>query len=286
MGNDRRISQIFKGKLTLEGAGVRLKRALGYYEVPLFDPFLLLDDFHSDNPDDYRAGFPWHPHRGIETVTYLLHGSIRHEDSMGNGGIISPGELQWMTAGSGIVHSEMPEPESGLLWGFQLWVNLPARYKMMPPRYRGVTRQEVPVVALEDGGELRVIAGVYEKTKGPVRDIVVEPQYLDVRLTAGSEFEHRFKIGSKVFAYVVDGEGVFDDGGEAVKAESAVLYGDGGPVRISAGKKGVRFLLISGMPIREPIAWGGPIVMNTEIEVDKAFREYNEGTFIKTKKNK
>jgi hypothetical protein len=282
MGEPRKVLSIGKSRPTIEGAGVRLRRAFGYNEVPRFDPFLMLDDFHSDNPDDYLAGFPWHPHRGIETVTYMLGGRVEHGDSMGNKGVIGPGDLQWMTAGSGIVHQEMPQRTKGMLAGFQLWVNLPAGQKMMDPRYRDIKASDPPVVRLGSGVEVKVIAGDIGGTKGPVRDIVVEPQYLDVTVPARKGFEHPVKKGHTAFAYVIEGEGNFSAGAkDAIGPEHVLLFGDGDRVDISAAKQPLRFLLVSGKPLGEPVAWGGPIVMNTQEELELAFEEYDNGTFLK-----
>jgi redox-sensitive bicupin YhaK (pirin superfamily) len=264
----------------MEGAGVSLKRAFGRAD-PLLDPFLLLDDFHSSNPDDYIAGFPWHPHRGIETITYMLKGSVRHGDSLGNLGTINAGDVQWMTAGSGIIHEEMPAQESGLLWGFQLWANLPASHKMMAPRYREVKEHQVPEVILEDGATAKIICGQIGKVKGPVQDIITEPTYLDVTVETGGHFVRKIPNEYNVFAYVIKGAGRFD-GQKDVDNENLVIFGQGDEVRISATRRPLRFLLISGKPIGEPVAWRGPIVMNTEEELSLAFHEYQAGTFIKS----
>ena len=282
MDNVRGIFKVLRSKATIEGAGVHLKRAFGYNEVPLLDPFLLLDDFHSDNPDDYIAGFPWHPHRGIETVTYMLHGKIKHGDSMGNKGIIESGDVQWMTAGSGIIHEEMPQ-QSELLWGFQLWVNLPSSYKMMNPRYREVKKEQIPEILIEDV-KIKIICGEIQGIKGSVHDIVAEPEYLDITIPPYKNFEHQVKRGNKVFIYVIEGSGYFEPENEReIGAENVVIFKDGDKVEIKAGDKTLRFLLISGKPIGEPVAWYGPIVMNTEKELQIAFDEYGNGTFIKHK---
>jgi redox-sensitive bicupin YhaK (pirin superfamily) len=266
---------------TMEGAGVRLKRAFGHTEMPRLDPFLLLDDIHSRNPEDYTAGFPWHPHRGIETVTYVLHGDVQHGDSIGNRGAIADGDVQWMTAGSGIVHQEMPQPTGGDMRGLQLWLNLPASMKMMDPRYRDIKRATIPVVE-EPGITVRVIAGDYHGQSGPMKDLVQNPSYLDVTLSPGSRIDHGCDKGNTVFAYTLSGSGRFSTtDSESVGEEHIVLYGPGDGVEITAGEHGLRFLLISGQPIGEPIAWRGPIVMNTEEELHEAFREYRDGTFIK-----
>jgi redox-sensitive bicupin YhaK (pirin superfamily) len=276
----RKISRVLEGKPTIEGAGVHLKRVFGYNEVPLLDPFLLLDDFHSDKPSDYIAGFPWHPHRGIETVTYMLHGKVKHGDSMGNEGVIEPGDVQWMTAGSGIIHEEMPQ-RSDLLWGLQLWVNLPASHKMMEPRYQEIKRDQIPEFILGKA-RIRIICGEIAGVRGPVRDIVVEPQYLDVTIPPNQEFELSVKKGHTLFAYIVDGRGWFDTESSATGAEKLIIFGEGDVLRVRADD-GVRFLLISGKPIGEPVAWYGPIVMNTQEELDIAFQEYRSGRFIKKK---
>jgi hypothetical protein len=210
MMETRKISKVFKSKPTIEGAGVQLRREFGYSQVPMFDPFLMLDDFRSDNPDHYIKGFPWHPHRGIETITYVLRGDVEHGDSMGNKGVISSGDVQWMTAGSGIIHQEMPKGDpDGKMWGFQLWANLPKSHKMMEPRYRDVKRDQIPEVTLDNGTKVRVICGKVEDVQGPVRDIVIEPEYLDITVSTGTEYVHPTKRGHIVFAYVIDGKGYF-----------------------------------------------------------------------------
>jgi redox-sensitive bicupin YhaK (pirin superfamily) len=279
----RRIKQVLKSKATLEGAGVHLKRAFGPPQAPRLDPFLLLDDFHSDNPEHYIQGFPWHPHRGIETITYVLHGEVEHGDSLGNQGLISSGDVQWMTAGSGIIHQEMPKNQGdGLLWGLQLWANLPAAYKMMEPRYRDVTLQQIPEVELDDGAKIKVISGQVNGVQGPVQDIVIDPGYLDVTLPPGTKFTHHAPEAYTVFAYVIAGQGYFDLQRERlVGAENLVIFEDGDQLAISTEDKGTRFLLVSGKPIGEPVAWYGPIVMNTQEELRVAFEEYQRGTFLK-----
>jgi len=285
MVNVRKIEGVLESKPTIEGAGVRLHRVFGYNEVPRLDPFLLLDDFSSDNPDEYLPGFPLHPHRGIETVTYMLHGEVKHGDSIGNSGIIEGGDVQWMTAGSGIIHSEMPQKGDGRLTGFQLWVNLPASQKMMPPRYQDVKGSEIPEIRLNNSVSIRVICGELEGTKGPVGDIVVDPEYLNVTVPPLTEFRHSVKLGYKVLAYVYDGEGYFDMEKEKLyHSGQLVIFDNGECVEINAGEKAVRFLLISGKPIEEPVAWYGPIVMNTEQQLRVAFEEYQNGTFIKPQK--
>jgi redox-sensitive bicupin YhaK (pirin superfamily) len=308
MKNDtsvRSIKKVWKSQPVVEGAGVHLRRAFGFREMPELDPFLLLDDFRSENPDDYRAGFPWHPHRGMETITYLLDGEVEHQDSLKNKGVIQPGDVQWMTAGGGIIHQEMPRGDrKGRMAGFQLWSNLPAASKMMDPRYREVKDREIPVVKTPDGATVRVIAGDVEGQKGPVRDIVSGPEYLDVSVPKGKSFAHPVKPDHTVFAYVFEGEGFFDAGRDPFAREDAVdtyadlkrpcscgdgsvvLYGPGSSVVVSTDKKPVRFLLVSGRPLKEPIAWYGPIVMNTQEELKTAFREFQEGTFVKARGEK
>jgi len=296
----RNIKKVLKSKPTIEGAGVHLRRAFGFSEVPMFDPFLMLDDFRSDNPEHYLKGFPWHPHRGIETITYVINGTVEHGDSMGNKGVITSGDVQWMTAGSGIIHQEMPKGDGNdLMGGFQLWANLPASHKMMDPRYRDVTNAQIPEVALKNGVKIKIISGRTGETEGPVRDIVIDPQYLDVAVPPGTEFTHLTKNEHKVFAYVIEGSGYFckdknpftyDMVGENyfdlerdpfVSNGALVLFDKGDGITVITEDKPVRFLLISGKPIGEPVAWYGPIVMNTQEELRTAFEEYRNGTFIK-----
>jgi redox-sensitive bicupin YhaK (pirin superfamily) len=303
MAKTRKIGKVIKSKPTLEGAGVHLRRVFGNNEVPLFDPFLLLDDFRSDDPEHYIKGFPWHPHRGIETITYVLKGDVAHGDSMGNKGVISSGDTQWMTAGSGIIHQEMPQgDDDGAMEGFQLWANLPKSHKMMDPRYRDVKSGQVPEVVLANGAKIKIICGAVHGKQGPVRDVVIDPEYLDVSLPARSEFTHPTKRGHTVFAYVIGGEGIFCNEKDPfayemegvnyfdmqrdpfVRNGTLVLFEDGDQVTVSTEKEAVRFLLISGKPIDEPVAWYGPIVMNTEEELRIAFEEYQTGGFIKYKK--
>ncbi len=300
MTESRKIRKVLKSKPTIEGAGVHLKRVFGYSQVPLFDPFLMLDDFRSDNPEYYRKGFPWHPHRGIETITYVLKGDVEHGDSMGNKGVISSGDVQWMTAGSGIIHQEMPKGDSkGRMFGFQLWANLPKSRKMMAPRYRDVKRKQIPEVVLANGTKVRIICGRVKDQEGPVRDIVIDPEYIDVTVPARSEFIHPTKRGHTVFAYVIEGKGYFCKEKNPfsyevetthyfdmqrdpfVRNENLVLFDEGDQVVVTTEKEAVRFLLMSGRPIGEPVAWYGPIVMNTEEELRIAFEEYQKGTFIK-----
>lgn len=300
MATNRKISRVIRSKPTIEGAGVHLKRAFTGIEVPQLDPFLLLDDFRSDDPRHYLKGFPWHPHRGIETITYVLQGKVEHGDSMGNQGAIGEGDIQWMTAGSGIIHQEMPKgDESGLMGGFQLWANLPASHKMMNPRYRGITRDGIPEISTENGVTVRIICGEVEGIKGPVTDIITDPEYLDVTIPIYSEFVHRTRPGYTAFAYVIGGEAYFChekdpfrydmEGANYFDLErkptigntGLVIFEDGEQITVSTEETGVRFLLISGRPIGEPVAWYGPMVMNTREELEIAFEEYRNGTFIK-----
>lgn len=300
---ERTIAKLWKSEPTIEGAGVHLKRAFGFHELPQLDPFLLLDDFRSENPADYKAGFPWHPHRGIETITYVLEGDVEHGDSMGHRGDISSGDIQWMTAGSGIIHQEMPKGNSkGQMLGFQLWANLPRNSKMMDPRYRGIKKNEIPLVTTADGAKVRIICGEINGTKGPVQDIMTDPEYLDVELPAGKSFTHLVKENHTVFAYVIDGEAYFDHirkpfAHDAIGANyfdmhapcpcgngTLVLYKkSGNHITVTTTDRSVRFLLVSGKPLNEPIAWYGPIVMNSQEELRQAFQEFNDGTFIKQK---
>lgn len=286
MENPRRIRTILKNKPTIEGAGVHLRRAFGNNEVPLFDPFLMLDDFRSNNPDHYLAGFPWHPHRGIETITYVLNGYVEHGDSMGNKGVISSGDTQWMTAGSGIIHQEMPHGDNeGRMEGFQLWANLPKSHKMMEPRYRDIKGSQVPEIELEDGVRVKVIAGKVGEHEGPVKGIIIDPEFLDVHVPANVQFRHPVKPDHTVFAYVTEGRANFDEQkGQHVGNGSVCLYADGDHITVTSEGEHVRFLLISGKPIEEPVAWYGPIVMNTDEELQRAFEEYQNGTFIKHKR--
>jgi redox-sensitive bicupin YhaK (pirin superfamily) len=302
MAETRKIMKVLKSKPTIEGAGVHLKRVFGFSEVPVFDPFLLLDDFRSDNPDHYVKGFPWHPHRGIETITYVLKGDVEHGDSLGNKGTIGSGDVQWMTAGSGIIHQEMPKGDgNGKMYGFQLWANLPSRQKMMDPRYRDVVDEQIPEVKLSDGTTIKIISGEISGVKGPVQDIVIDPEYIDVTVPAGSEFRHPTKQHHTVFAYIIDGQGYFCEEKNPFTYEveginyfdiqrdpfvgngTIVLFSDGDEIMVITEEHPVRFLLISGKPINEPVAWYGPIVMNTRDELRTAFEEFNQGTFIKYK---
>ncbi len=275
---ERKVEKILKRQPTIEGAGVKLKRVLGNDKNSTLDPFLLLDHFGSDNPEDYIEGFPWHPHRGMETVTYMWTGEVKHGDSMGNNGVIKSGDVQWMTAGSGIIHQEMPQKYDGLMQGFQLWVNLPAKKKMTDPKYRGIKKEQIPNVQ-KDGVNIKLIAGKINGAEGPVRDLAIDIEYLDVELAAAKTFEYTIPRNNTVFAYVVDGSIEIQD--KTVMMGYCAVFGEGESVRISS-KKGARFLFVSGEPLKERVAWRGPIVMNTQEELDRAFEELDEGTFIKT----
>jgi len=302
MTSIRKTCKVLKSKPTIEGAGVHLKRGFGFGEAPMFDPFLLLDDFRSDNPAHYVKGFPWHPHRGIETITYILSGDVEHGDSLGNKGIIGSGDVQWMTAGSGIIHQEMPKgDENGKMYGFQLWANLPSRNKMMNPRYRDIANEQIPEFKLSNGTTIKVIAGEISGNKGPVQDIVIDPEYIDVTVPANSQFRHPTKKGHTVLAYIIGGQGYFFDEKNSSTYEDnettrldlqsdplvddgmVVLFEDGDEIIVFTKEKKLRFLLISGKPIGETVAWQGPIVMNTQEELQTAFKEYQQGTFIKYK---
>jgi len=270
---------ILQGHSTYDGAGVKLKRIFAHDHTKLTDPFLLLDHFGSDNPDDYVKGFPWHPHRGIETVTYMLGGIVEHGDNIGNAGMIGPGDIQWMTAGSGVIHQEMPKASEEMMHGLQLWVNLPAKNKMMWPRYRGILDSEVPVVKIP-GGEVRVIAGAYKNETGPVRELVVDVEYLDIRLKKGNAMTHEAKKGYTSFCYLIEGTGEFD----IAKLGKAhlMLFTEAGNIAVKAIED-IHYIFVTGKQLNEPIAWGGPIVMNTQEELNIAFKELDEGTFIKKK---
>jgi redox-sensitive bicupin YhaK (pirin superfamily) len=297
----RPIARTVAARPTIEGAGVHLHRAFGFAEPDLVDPFLLFDDFRNDDPAAYRAGFPWHPHRGIETITYVLAGSVEHGDSLGNRGVLGAGDVQWMTAGSGILHQEMPAGDfAGRMHGFQLWANLPSRLKMTDPRYQDVKGGEIPVIGDDDGTAIRVITGDYKGIRGPVDGIAAEPNYLDVTIPAGKRKRSRIDERRRAFAYVFEGSGRFADASQPfgvltereldgkeilVRDQSGnrtlVLFGAGDDIVVEAGEAGMRFLLVSGAPLREPIAWHGPIVMNTRAELETAFRELRGGSFIK-----
>ncbi|NTV89187.1 MAG: pirin family protein [Clostridiales bacterium] len=282
MSEIRRAIRIITGKNAVDGAGVHLVRVFGNNDTGDFDPFLMLDAFDSYDPADYIKGFPWHPHRGIETVTYLLEGDIEHGDSLGNSGSILDGQCQWMTAGSGIIHQEMPKPSRRML-GCQLWLNLPAAAKMTEPRYRPIAKEDIPVVS-EDKVRVHILAGSYKGNKGALQGEHVKATYLDVELDAGAEWLMESDSGETLFVYVLSGNAVFGPAGtEPTNEKHAILFGAGEVFRVAAPNSGTRFLLLSGKPLGEPVAWGGPIVMNTRNELETAFRELDEGTFIKTK---
>jgi redox-sensitive bicupin YhaK (pirin superfamily) len=296
----RAIKRLIKAKPTIEGAGVHLRRAFGFGNTQDFDPFLLLDDFRNDKPEDYLAGFPWHPHRGIETITYILSGNVEHGDSLGNQGVLAAGDVQWMTAGSGIIHQEMPRGDrDGKMHGFQLWANLPSSLKMTAPRYQDVQSADIPEVVDDDGTRIRVICGSIWGATGPVDGIAAEPEYLDVSVPPGKRKILPVKTTRHAFAYVFAGSGRFCNASapldvptegvgwsdtslsEEADNRSLVLFDRGDEVSIQAGEKGIRFLLVSGEPIEEPVAWYGPIVMNTQEQLRQAFAEYKAGTFLK-----
>jgi quercetin 2,3-dioxygenase len=297
----RPVKRIVKSTPTTEGAGVKLHRAFGFGNTGEFDPFLLFDDFRNERPDDYRAGFPWHPHRGIETITYVLAGTVKHGDSLGNRGRLGAGDVQWMTAGSGILHQEMPQGDpQGRMHGFQLWANLPSSLKMTAPRYQDIPASEMPEILDDDGTRVRVICGEFGGKRGPVDGIAAEPRYLDVWVPAGRRKRLPVETFRHAFAYVFEGSGTFSDAsppfgvltekdnpqGQAMSRErtgnrSLVLFDQGDEVTVQAGHDGIRFLLVSGKPIEEPVAWYGPIVMNTNAELQQAVAELRDGTFIK-----
>ena len=298
----RPVKRVGRAQATIEGAGVHLRRAIGFGDPTEFDPFLLLDDFRNDNPADYLAGFPWHPHRGIETITYVLAGSVAHGDSIGNSGVIGPGDIQWMTAGRGIVHQEMPKGDAqGRMHGFQLWANLPSALKMTEPRYQEIKSPEIPEVTEDDGTKARVVCGEFWGQRGPVTGIAADPVYIDVSVPPGVRRSIPVATTSQAFAYVFAGSGKFCNASAplAVPTESfgwldthpptdvdnrsLVLFDSGDEVTVEAGDEGIRFLLVSGQPLREPVAWYGPIVMNTDAELREAYRELQDGTFLKHK---
>jgi len=284
MENIRKVRKVITGVPTIEGAGVHLHRVFGNRDAPEFDPFLLLDDFRSPDPSQFEAGFPWHPHRGIETITYMVEGTVEHRDSLGNRGVIGTGDVQWMTAGSGIIHQEMPVGNmEGRMGGFQLWANLPASQKMMDPRYREVLESQIPSLVDETGSTLRIISGEVNGIKGPVQDIVTEPEYIDVTVPPKSTFTLPTKAGHIVLCYVIQGNGVFDPGIPPVSNGQLAVLDEGDAVQVKTTDAPVRFLFLSGKPIGEPVAWYGPIVMNTEEEIRTAVTEYQSGKFIKYK---
>lgn len=298
----RPIKRVIKAKPTVEGAGVRLRRAFGFGHTTDFDPFLLLDDFRNDVPDDYLAGFPWHPHRGIETITYVLAGTVEHGDSMGNRGAIAAGDVQWMTAGRGIIHQEMPKGDQlGQMHGFQLWANLPAAQKMTAPRYQEIKMAEIPDVTDDDGTRARIVCGSFWGKRGPVDGIAADPTYLDVSVPPGKRRTLAVETTHNAFAYIFAGSGKFCNASAplAVPTEgvgwadtslptsaenrSLVLFDSGDEVTVQAGDEGIRFLLVSGKPLKEPVAWYGPIVMNTQQQLQQAYEELQEGTFLNAK---
>jgi redox-sensitive bicupin YhaK (pirin superfamily) len=300
----RPIKRIIEAKPTIEGAGVKLRRAFGFGDTREFDPFLLFDDFRNERPDDYLAGFPWHPHRGIETITYVLTGAVTHGDSLGNRGTLGAGDVQWMTAGSGILHQEMPQGDpQGRMHGFQLWANLPASLKMTAPRYQDVSARDIPEVTDDDGTTVRVVCGSFWGKSGPVDGVAADPRYLDVWVPAGQRKTLPVETSRHAFAYVFEGAGTFRDASQptAVRTErvgpleggapegvgnrSLVLFDSGDEVTVQAGDAGIRFLLVSGRPIEEPVAWYGPIVMNTEAQLRQAYEELRQGTFIQNPKS-
>jgi quercetin 2,3-dioxygenase len=279
----RKVKKIFTERPTVEGAGVNLKRVFATAEVNQFDPFLMLDHFGSKNPDDYVAGFPWHPHRGIETVTYMIEGEVEHGDSLGNSGIIKSGDIQWMTAGSGIIHQEMPKPYVGTMKGFQLWVNLPKAEKMTGPRYRDLSANHVPEVNPAKGISVKIISGEFSGTPGAAGDITGNPDYFDIALDAGVTFEYNIAPDLNAFAFVFEGKGEFDSTGTECAEGQCALFDAGDKISVTAPGPGkLRFILVSGRPLKEPIAWAGPIVMNTREELRNAFDELDNGTFIKS----
>jgi hypothetical protein len=294
----RPVKRIVEAKPTIEGAGVHLRRAFGFGDTEETDPFLLFDDFRNEDPRAYRAGFPWHPHRGIETITYVLAGTVEHGDSIGNAGEIGAGDIQWMTAGSGIIHQEMPKGDAdGRMHGFQLWANLPATLKMTPPRYQEVKSPDIPEVTDDDGTSARIICGELWGKRGPIDGIAADPVYVDVSVPPGQTKSIPVETTRHAFAYVFAGSGTFRDASDAMPTptegvggappapadnRSLVLFDRGDQVTVHAGDEGIRFLLVSGKPLREPVAWRGPIVMNTQEELAEAFRELREGSFLQS----
>ncbi len=297
----RPVKRIVSAQPTIEGAGVHLRRAFGFGDTKEFDPFLLLDDFRNDRPDEYRAGFPWHPHRGIETITYVLAGNVEHRDSLGNRGDLGAGDVQWMTAGRGILHQEMPQGDTrGRMHGFQLWANLPSTHKLTAPRYQDIKAADIPEIVDDDGTRVRIVCGDFWGKRGPVEGVAADPRYLDVSVPPGKRKTLPVEVERHAFAYVFEGAGNFraasqpfgvltektDGGSETVVREqtgnrSLVVFDRGDEVTVQAGDEGIRFLLVSGKPIEEPVAWHGPIVMNTQAELQQAFSELRSGTFIK-----
>jgi len=284
MEQPRQVTRLIEPQFVVEGAGVKLRRSMPQRVLDYLDPFLLFDHFASDDPADYLAGFPMHPHRGIETVTYMLAGVVNHQDSLGNAGSIQAGDVQWMTSGRGIMHEEMPKPHDGKMAGFQLWVNLPAKLKMTRPRYQEVPSNIIPEAKRKDGVRIRVIAGKANGVQGPVTEIYADPAYLDVTIPAGVSFTHPIEPGHTAFAYVFEGKGKFGitdtEGGTTVSQPRLVSFGDGDHVRIAASEEAVRFLLVSGKPLNEPVARYGPFVMNTRQEIEQALLDLRNGTFV------
>jgi len=298
----RPVKRLIRSKPTREGAGVHLRRAFGFGNTSDFDPFLLLDDFRNDVPEDYLAGFPWHPHRGIETITYVLAGEVEHGDSLGNRGAIRAGDVQWMTAGSGIIHQEMPKgDEVGRMHGFQLWANLPSALKMTSPRYQEVKALDIPEITEDDGTRVRVVCGEFWGKRGPVDGIAADPIYLDISVPPGRSKLLPVETSRHAFAYVFGGAGKFCNASAPLSVptepvswadtnppaeadnRSLVLFDRGDELMVQAGDDGIRFLLVSGRPIEEPVAWYGPIVMNTQEQLRQAFQELDKGTFLKSK---
>ncbi|KPL06293.1 pirin [bacterium SM23_57] len=277
----RRVSRVIEPQWVMEGAGVRLRRSIATKMLNYLDPFLLFDHFGSDNPDDYLAGFPWHPHRGIETVTYMLAGKVNHRDSVGNAGSIYAGDVQWMTSGGGIMHEEMPKPVDGKMYGFQLWVNLPAKLKMTAPRYQEIASNTLPEIVRDDGVQIRVVAGDVDDITGPVTEIAAEPTYLDVSIPPGTSFSLPVDKEHNAFAYVFEGEGMFGETGEVVTSPHLIVFDDGNMVEVHTKEKAVRFLLVSGKPLNEPIVRYGPFVMNTKEEIAQALQDLRDGTFVR-----
>jgi quercetin 2,3-dioxygenase len=296
----RPVKQVIRTTPTIEGAGVKLQRAFGFGKTKDFDPFLLLDDFRNDNPADYSAGFPWHPHRGIETITYVLAGAVDHQDSLGNRGSMGAGDVQWMTAGSGILHQEMPKGDArGRMHGFQLWANLPSSLKMTNPRYQDIPAAAIPEVIEDDGTHIRVVSGSFGGQRGPVDGIAADPSYLDISVPPGQRKRLQVDVASNAFAYVFSGSGAFRDASDprpvltestaqpdapavySIADHSLVLFDRGDEIVVQAGPEGIRFLLVSGRPIEEPVAWYGPIVMNTDDELRQALSDLRDGSFIK-----
>jgi quercetin 2,3-dioxygenase len=298
----RAVKRITQSEATLEGAGVHLRRAFGFGATEEFDPFLLLDDFRNDIPQHYLAGFPWHPHRGIETITYVLAGNVEHGDSLGNRGTLGSGDVQWMTAGSGIIHQEMPQgDEHGRMHGFQLWANLPSTLKMTTPRYQDVAAADIPAITDDDGTHVRIVCGEFWGRRGPVEGIAADPSYLDISVPPNMRKVLPIEVTRHAFAYVFAGSGTFRDASAPrpvltdntgtstddhavyndARDRSLIVFDRGDEVVVQAGPEGIRFLLVSGRPLEEPVAWHGPIVMNTEAELRQAMHDIRNGTFIK-----